>query len=206
MLLLFYRIFYCYYFTVLLAVLSSSKPRSSGCGSSESLDAKDDHDQAKKNNSALDNGLSVLLGDTNGSKAALSAASLTVVEYDECIWVFIGNVLMTKSVNGLLSHENLVAYRAMLTFGKTVLGTGSGYCGIDNLGVSESGSGSAAAAVAYLRINAVSSSVIVFESLALDELTCATGLGSVTGCVSPSVSESRFFHVGVVALTLLKFG
>ena len=187
---------YCFCFTVLLAVLTSSIPRCGGCGSSESLDAKDNYDQAKKNDCTLENGFLVLIGNTNGSKAALSAAGLTNVKYDECVGVLVGSIIVAESLIGNLSYDNLATNRAMLTFGKTVIGAGGSCCRIDFLGVSESRSASAAATVAYHGINAGSSLVIVSESVTIGKLTNAAGLGSFAGCVSPLVTKRLTVFLG----------
>ena len=47
-------------------------------------------------------------------------------------------VIVTECVNNCLCYENLVAYGAVLAFGKTGFGAGRSLCIVDNLGVSES--------------------------------------------------------------------
>ena len=44
---------------------------------------------------------------------------------------------MTECINDSLSYDDLTTYRAMLTLGKTALGTSRSYCCINNLGVTE---------------------------------------------------------------------
>ena len=46
-------------------------------------------------------------------------------------------IVVTKCIYGFLRNDSLATYGAMLTFGKTVLGTGGSYCLVDNLGVTE---------------------------------------------------------------------
>ena len=75
------------------------------------------------------------------------------VTYSTVNYVIVATVSLTSRINvvlyngatcgvteccySFLSNESLATYGAMLTFGKTVLGTSGSYCLVDNLGMTE---------------------------------------------------------------------